>query len=166
MLKLHETLNIFVDPLLECDIFIDLPRSVQYENFCTKWGVSMKNLRSRSEHFMQFRTLSLIMNIQSLSQVSWVQKCRHTTNLWKVVIMFMSVTCMSLCNPWARDQSHMAALKSYLDIYVACLGVMLKIMKQAKNRPHTVIYLLLLCSTQCWAFFSGKMVRVQEKGAI
>ena len=32
------------------------------------------------------------------------------------------------------------------------LRVMLKIMKQAKNRPLRVIYLLLLCSTHCWAF--------------
>ncbi len=32
------------------------------------------------------------------------------------------------------------------------LWVMLKIMKQAKNRPLRVIYLLLLCSTHRWAF--------------
>ncbi len=34
--------------------------------------------------------------------------------------------------------------------------VMLKIMKKAKNRSLWVIYLLLLCSIQCWAFFLGK----------
>ena len=33
---------------------------------------------------------------------------------------------------------------------------MLKITKPAKNRPLRVIYLFLLCSTQCWIIFLEK----------